>query len=59
MKFHLIVEDTVQGIRCTAGYVPNEVSDSLENSLSAKVVANFSAMLKECEEAGVLYVEKD
>ena len=59
MKFILVVEDTFKGIRCTAAYKGNDVSDSLEQSVASKVVANFSAMLKECEEAGILYVEKE
>lgn len=59
MKFFLEISDTINGIRCTAAYKPNEVSDSLENSLSAKVVANFSTMLRELEDNKVLYVEKD
>lgn len=59
MKFHLIVEDTVNGVSCKVAYEANEVSDSMENSLSAKVVANFSGMVRECQQAGVLYVEKD
>lgn len=59
MKFILIVEDTPKGIRCTATYKGNDVADSMEQSLAAKVIANFSVMLKEFEAAGALYVEKE
>lgn len=59
MKFILVIEDTERGIRCKAAYNSNDIADGLETSLSAKVVANFSAMLKELEEAGALFVEKE
>lgn len=59
MKFILVVEDTVKGIRCTAAYKPNDVSDNMEQSVAAKTVANWANSLKELEEMGVLFVEKD
>lgn len=59
MKFVLVIEDTTKGIRCKAAYNPNDILDGLEQSVAAKVVANFSAMLKELEAAGALYVEKE
>lgn len=59
MKFILTIEDTVHGIRCQAAFKDNDVTDSMEQSVSAKVVANFASSLKELEEAGVLYVEKE
>lgn len=59
MKFILVVEDTVKGIRCTAAYKPNEVSDNMDQSVAAKTVANWANNLKELEEMGVLYVERE
>lgn len=58
MKFILTIEDTPKGIRCEAAFKDNDVTDSMEQSLSAKVVANFSQSLKELEAKGLLYVEK-
>lgn len=58
MKFILTVEDTPKGIRCEAAYKDNDVTDSMEQSVSAKVVANFAQSLKELEAEGLLYVEK-
>jgi hypothetical protein len=59
MKFILIIEDTVNGIRCRASFSENGVTDALAQSLSGKVVANFSESLKELEASGALYVEKE
>lgn len=58
MKFILTIEDTPKGIRCEAAFKDNDVTDSMEQSVSAKVVANFAQNLKELEAAGILYVEK-
>ena len=58
MKFILTVEDTPKGIRCEAAYKDNDVLDSMEQSVAAKVVANFAQSLKELESQGILYVEK-
>lgn len=58
MKFILIVEDTPRGIRCEAAFKDNDVTDSMEQSTAAKVVANFAQSLKELESIGALYVEK-
>jgi hypothetical protein len=59
MKFILIIEDTTKGIRCTASYQPNDITDSLDKSISAKAVANFAQDLKELESMGLLFVEKE
>lgn len=59
MKFILIVEDTPRGIRCTATYKGNDVLDSMDQSVAAKTVANWAAALKDLEEQGLLYVEKE
>lgn len=59
MKFILIVEDTPKGIRCMASYTGNDVLDSMEQSVAAKTVANWSAMLKDLERQGLLFVEKE
>lgn len=58
MKFILTIEDTPKGIRCEAAFKDNDVTDSMEQSVSAKVVANFAQNLKELETQGILYVEK-
>lgn len=58
MKFILTVEDTPKGIRCEAAFKDNDVLDSMEQSVAAKVVANFAQSLKELETQGILYVEK-
>lgn len=59
MKFILIVEDTPRGIRCTAAYKDNDVLDSMEQSIAAKTVANWAAALKDLEDQGLLFVEKE
>lgn len=59
MKFILVVEDTHRGIRCTAAYKPNDLLDNLEQSIAAKVVANWAQSLKEQEAIGLIYVEKE
>lgn len=59
MKFILIVEDTVKGIRCTASYKGNDISDSMDKSVAAKTVANWANHLKELEAQGLLFVEKE
>lgn len=59
MKFILVVEDTPKGIRCTAAYKGNDVLDSMDQSVAAKTVAYWAAALKELEEQGLLFVEKE
>jgi len=59
MKFILVVEDTPKGIRCTAAYKPNDLMDNLEQSVAAKTVENWAQYLRELEDLGVLYVEKE
>lgn len=59
MKFILVVEDTPKGIRCTAAYKPNDVSDNMDQSVAAKTVANWANYLKELEALGLLFVEKE
>lgn len=59
MKFILTIEDTTKGIRCEAAFKDNDVLDSMEQSVAAKVVANFAQNLKELESQGILFVEKE
>ena len=58
MKYYLIIEDSEQGIRAAGAQVENGVTDSMELSLAAKVIANFSNSLAELSMQGLLKIEQ-
>ena len=58
MKYYLIIEDYEQGIRAAGAQVENGVTDSMEQSLSAKVIANFSNSLADLNMRGLLNIEQ-
>ena len=58
MKYYLIIEDSEQGIRAAGAQVENGVTDSMELSLAAKVIANFSNSLADLNMRGLLNIEQ-
>lgn len=59
MRFILIVEDTPKGIRVKAAYNGNDITDHLAESIAAKTISNWAQTLKELEDRGLLFVEKE
>lgn len=57
MKYYIIIEDSEKGIRAAGAMVENGVTDSQEQSLSGRVVANFSNTLAELNMMGLLHLE--
>jgi hypothetical protein len=57
LKFIIVLEDTHRGVRAVCATQGNDITDNIYESLSGKVLANWTGQLKILEELGVLVMD--